>query len=56
MKPTDRIKLDMAAATVEELLSCVHDRIARCQQAGAEVPHLTKIAGKMLREALGRDP
>lgn len=52
--PTNRVTLDLAVVTVEELLSCVHDRIARCQQAGVEVPHITKVAGKMLREALGR--
>jgi len=54
--PTDRVHLDIAVGTLNELLSCVHDRIARCEQAGAEVPHITIIAGRMLREALGKDP
>lgn len=50
---TARVVVDMAVGTAEELLSCVHDRIARCQQAGVKVPHITVIAGRIIREALG---
>lgn len=53
-EPTDRIDVNMAVGTARELLSALHDRIARCAANHIEVPHITVVAAKVLREALGQ--
>jgi hypothetical protein len=43
--------LDLAPGTFAEVLDCVVERVWRYEQAGKPVPHITRIALKMLHEA-----
>lgn len=52
----DRIKLDMARATVAECLDCVSARINDCHARNVEPDHITNIAWQMLNDALHRGP
>lgn len=47
-----RILLDLSSATVAELFACIHHRIGDYTIRGIEVPPITKIAEKMIREAM----
>ena len=51
-KPGERVTMNMARATVEELLDCVSARINDCHARGVEPDHITTIAWTMLNDAL----
>lgn len=49
--PDRRILVNVATWTHGELVACVRDRIKSYEARGARVPHLTKIALRMLLDA-----
>lgn len=48
----ERIVVDLARATVIELLDCVSERILRHDAAGTEPEHITNVAWQMMNDAL----
>lgn len=47
----ERVFLDLAPATYAEILDCVERRVLNRDARGQEVPPVTRLALKMLREA-----
>ena len=52
LEPPRRILIDLAEVTAIEMLDCVRARIDDHKSRGTDVPHVTRIAEKMLLEVL----
>lgn len=53
-QPQDRVKLDVSKFTLDELISCVEERLRNLRDSHKPIPHITRIALVMLNEATER--
>lgn len=51
-KPGERVTMNLARATLEEILDCVSARINDAHARGVEPAHITNVAWSMLNDAL----